>query len=112
MQGVSALIIWGGKCTGLVTKRVRLRGGAFLDNLQVNEVSALLCDVEAYDFRPRGDSILVDRGRVVEGLTTEYHGKAPDIGAYEQGAPRWVPGITWDPMTVLGFEPVGYLSVL
>jgi len=44
------------------------------------------------DFRPRPDSPLVDAGRVVEGITGPFVGKAPDIGAYEAGAPRWVPG--------------------
>ena len=51
-----------------------------------------LVDPAHFDFRPRPDSPLVDAGRVVEGITGPIVGKAPDIGAYEAGAPRWVPG--------------------
>lgn len=44
------------------------------------------------DFRPKADSPLVDAGRVVEGITAPYQGKAPDIGAYERGGENWKPG--------------------
>ncbi len=62
-----------------------------------------LRDPANYDFRPKADSPLVDAGAVVH--TNElpssaanfpgqkYVGLAPDIGAYECGAPRyWIPG--------------------
>jgi len=52
----------------------------------------LLVDPARRDFRPRPGSPLVDAGQVVEGVTDGFRGKAPDIGAYELGAPRWVPG--------------------
>ena len=34
----------------------------------------------------------VDRGIVVPSITGQYHGKAPDAGAYEQGLPTWKAG--------------------
>ncbi|NOX55702.1 MAG: hypothetical protein GXP27_14930, partial [Planctomycetes bacterium] len=51
-----------------------------------------LVDPEHLDFRPRKDSPLVDAGRVVEGVTAPFEGRAPDIGAYEFGADPWLPG--------------------
>ena len=44
------------------------------------------------DARPRENSVVVDKGRVVEGLTDGYTGKAPDVGAYEYGKPAWRAG--------------------
>ena len=51
-----------------------------------------LMDPEHLDFRPRPDSPLVDAGRAVEGVTSPYAGKAPDVGAYELGGKHWLPG--------------------
>ena len=51
-----------------------------------------LVDPAGFDFRPRGDSPLVDAGRAVEGITAPFEGKAPDIGAYEHGGDHWLPG--------------------
>ncbi len=52
----------------------------------------MLVDPAKFDFRPRRGSPLIDAGLVIPGITDGYLGKAPDIGAYEFGAPRWVPG--------------------
>lgn len=49
-------------------------------------------DVANLDFRPADDSELVNAGKFIEGITTDVSGWAPDIGAYERGLPRWVPG--------------------
>jgi len=57
-----------------------------------------LMDPKKFDFRPRPDSPLVDAGKVIPGITGGFVGKAPDIGAYEVGAPPWRPGITWQPV--------------
>jgi hypothetical protein len=35
------------------------------------------------DYRLSSDSPCIDRGKVIEGFTQSYQGKAPDIGAYE-----------------------------
>jgi len=52
-----------------------------------------LRDPENLDFRPRPGSALVDGGVAIEGISGEYIGKAPDIGAYESGARcYWIPG--------------------
>ena len=51
-----------------------------------------LVDPANFDFRPRQDSPLVDAGRVVEGVTAPFTGKAPDIGAYEYDGEHWLPG--------------------
>ena len=51
-----------------------------------------LVDQAGRDFRPRSSSPLVDAGRRISGFTDGFKGKAPDIGAYENGGERWVPG--------------------
>jgi hypothetical protein len=52
----------------------------------------MLADPANLDFRPRAGSPLIDAGQTIPGITDGYKGKAPDIGAYEFGALRWVPG--------------------
>ena len=52
----------------------------------------LLVDPKRRDFRPRAGSPLIDAGQAIPGITDGHHGKAPDVGAYEHGADRWVPG--------------------
>lgn len=49
-------------------------------------------DVVNLDFRPADGSELVNAGKFIEGITVEVSGWAPDIGAYERGLGRWVPG--------------------
>lgn len=57
------------------------------------DVRTLLRDPDNLDFRPIPNSVLVDTGKVVAGLTDGYYGSAPDIGAYEHGAENyWIPG--------------------
>ncbi|MHB1038623.1 MAG: right-handed parallel beta-helix repeat-containing protein [Pirellulales bacterium] len=43
-------------------------------------------------YRLQPDSPAVDRGAVIPGVTDGFVGKAPDLGAYEQGGPDWVAG--------------------
>ncbi|MBC8401018.1 MAG: T9SS type A sorting domain-containing protein [Candidatus Marinimicrobia bacterium] len=60
---------------------------------------------DEYDFRPRPDSVLIDAGIHVEGITDSYVGNAPDLGAYEYGGENWKPGVTWDVSSYqLGFD--------
>lgn len=53
-------------------------------------------DMENYDFSLKPDSIAIDKGMVIEGVTDGYVGTAPDIGAYEYGKEYWVPGHNWE----------------
>ena len=71
----------------------------------------LLANVKAMEFWPAEGSPLIDAGRPIAGFSDAYHGKAPDIGAYEHGGPRWVPGIRWDPRQELGHTPRGFIRV-
>jgi len=59
-----------------------------------------------FDLRPAPGSPLIDAGRLVPGITKEYHGKAPDVGAYEAGGRRWVAGADWQD------EPIGVQLVV
>jgi len=52
----------------------------------------MLVDPAGRDFRPRAGSPLIDAGKVLPPITDRYRGDAPDIGAYESGAERWLPG--------------------
>lgn len=54
-------------------------------------------DEDNMDLRPRKGSALIDRGAKVQGVTDGFHGKAPDIGAYEYGGPYWTAGASWWP---------------
>lgn len=51
-----------------------------------------LVDPARFDFRPKEGLSLVDAGISMPGLTDNYEGKAPDIGAYEFGGINWRPG--------------------
>jgi len=66
-----------------------------------------LADPARLDFRPRADSPLVDAGREVPGITDGFVGKAPDIGAYEFGGERWVPGYRNAVWVLPGGDPSG-----
>ena len=55
-----------------------------------------LADPGNCDFRPGQGSPLVNAGREIPGITDGFNGEAPDIGAYESGGEKWVPGVTWD----------------
>ncbi len=46
------------------------------------------------DFSLQPDSPAVDAGVVIPGITDDYVGDAPDIGAYERGKPVWKAGST------------------
>ena len=46
---------------------------------------------------PTAGSGAIDAGVVVPGITDGHSGRAPDVGAYEYGAPYWRPGADWDP---------------
>jgi len=52
----------------------------------------MLVDPAGRDFRPRAGSPLIDAGRVLIPVTDGYQGDAPDVGAYEYGGERWLPG--------------------
>ena len=55
-------------------------------------------DREGY---PTVDSKAIDAGVIVPGITDGFQGKAPDLGAYEFGGPRWTAGADWrDPDAV------------
>lgn len=57
------------------------------------DIRKLLRDPDNLDFRPRKNSVLVDAGTNVVGVTEGYLGSAPDLGAYESGATNyWIAG--------------------
>ena len=58
---------------------------------------ALLTDPENKNFTPISSAVeLIDEGAIIPGITDEYLGIAPDIGAYEVGD-SWTAGVTWTP---------------
>lgn len=61
---------------------------------QIVSSNNLRGEVDA-SFRPVADSPALDGGVVVEGLTGEFTGSAPDIGALESGLPMFEYGPTW-----------------
>jgi len=85
--------------------------GTRVANLETPEVRQWLVDPEQYDFRPRPGTPAVDGGKPVPGYEQPFTGAAPDVGAYEAGVERWMPGITWDPQQVLGERPAGFIQI-
>lgn len=67
----------------------------FRTNLQVLE--SPFVSFEDMNFMPTEGSSVVNQGEVIAGVTDGFAGGAPDIGAYEFGAERWVPGPDWEP---------------
>ncbi len=62
-------------------------------NVVLPEDEPILSAPGHFDFRPRPDSPLIDAGQMIEGISEPVVGDAPDIGAYELGAPNyWIPG--------------------
>ncbi len=61
-----------------------------------------LRDPENFDFRPKEGSNLIDAGKVMPGLTDDFEGEAPDIGAYEYGGINWRPG--YQPQEALFYQ--------
>ena len=57
-----------------------------------NKTDPMLVDPENNDFRPAQGSPLIDAGVVYPPYTDGFVGSAPDIGAYEYGGEKWVPG--------------------
>ncbi len=49
------------------------------------------------NFAPAKGSAIIDKGITIRGITDHYKGKAPDLGAYEQGGENWKPGVDWTP---------------
>lgn len=69
------------------------------------------------DGYPTADSAAIDAGLEVPGITDGFLGKAPDLGAYEFGGPRWVPGADWrdpeappEPSHDLSYTPLGRIT--
>ena len=58
---------------------------------------ALLADPENKIFTPKSSAIeLIDAGVIIPGITDNYLGIAPEIGAYELGD-NWTAGASWTP---------------
>lgn len=69
------------------------------------------------DGYPAAGSAAIDAGVVLAGITDGFQGKAPDLGAYEFGGPRWVAGADWQdpeappaPARNLAYTPRGPIT--
>ena len=67
-----------------------------------SDIKNMLVDPENYDFRPIQGSSLIDAGIIVQNISENYNGSAPDLGAYEYNGDYWVPGISWDLESTFG----------
>ncbi len=75
-------------------------GANFSHNLVVNENELnelFINSLEPYDWRPKNSSVLIDAGIVIPGISDNFSGNAPDLGAYEAGGEYWIPGADWLP---------------
>ena len=53
-------------------------------------------DENGLDFMLNAGESAIDAGREIAGITDGFQGTAPDAGAYEFGAERWLAGIDWE----------------
>jgi len=49
-------------------------------------------DIAGANFTPKAGSALIDAGKIISGITDNYVGSAPDIGAYERNGDFWTAG--------------------
>lgn len=75
---------------------VMLQAGApqEVHGVQVDDPTTLFVDPLNGDFTPRADSVLVDRGIPIPGVSDTFIGHAPDIGAVESGGTAAVYSLT------------------
>lgn len=57
-----------------------------------SETNPLFVNPTAYDFRLKSASPAIDAGAIIPGITDDYVGAAPDLGAYEFGGTDWTAG--------------------
>jgi hypothetical protein len=80
-------------------------------NVEGSTLWEQLRDPANLDFRPRTNSPLVNAGDIVVGITDDFSGTAPDIGAYESdSAHYWIPGCRFEQATT-PVPPNGSITV-
>ncbi|QBG45917.1 right-handed parallel beta-helix repeat-containing protein [Verrucomicrobia bacterium S94] len=88
-----------------------------LDNVFSNNVQVAsdpFVSIADKNFMPVNDPDIVDQGWVIDGVTEGYAGIFPDIGAYEYGGIRWIPGPDWTPSSfswLLEDETSGWIRI-
>ncbi|VGO12792.1 hypothetical protein PDESU_01346 [Pontiella desulfatans] len=88
-----------------------------LDNVFSNNVQVAtspFVSIEDKNFMPLNHPSIVDQGVDVVGITEGYVGASPDVGAYEYGGTRWIPGADWTPSYfswLLGDEIPGWIRI-
>jgi len=66
------------------------------NNLILEENATPFTNEATLDFSLVSGAAAIDFGREIAGFTDGFQGAAPDAGAYESGAERWVAGVDWD----------------
>jgi len=94
----NAMGTWGNTGTTIQNQIVRNNlsnkpwnlGNTFSNNLV--SANPQFTNAAAHDFTLTPSSPAIDYGIDIPNITTGYVGAAPDAGAYEFGAPQWIPG--------------------
>lgn len=76
----------------IFTTAFTLPGTHIEGNNITSETNPLFVNPTAYDFRLQSTSPAINAGVVISGITNDYVGAAPDIGAYEFGGTDWTAG--------------------
>jgi hypothetical protein len=79
--------------TGRDRHSIEITYDAFIDVRppDVDQITRLY-KADDFDFRPRDGSSVIDAGEILPNINDGYSGKAPDMGAYERGAPTTIYG--------------------
>lgn len=72
--------------------------------------SKFVCDMlenpEKWNFLPKAGTKLIDSGISISGFVIETIGLHTDIGAYELGGEKWIPGADWKPNELIDDYPM------
>ncbi|MGR6761295.1 right-handed parallel beta-helix repeat-containing protein [Paenibacillus sp. T2-29] len=95
----------------IFTTTFTLPGTHIEGNNITSETNPLFVNPTAYDFRLQSTSPAINAGAVISGITNDYVGAAPDIGAYEFGGADWTAGHDFSSPPDPVFESVSLLYV-
>lgn len=76
----------------IFTGAIKIGTGATVKNNLIGPTDPKFVDADGGNYQLQSGSPAIDKGAVVPPYTDGYTGSAPDLGAFERGAPPWTAG--------------------